>query len=143
MSTSQIKKALKELCNKYGVAIMYVFGSRAQEIRNAVARGGEIDSTNSSDIDIAVKMLDGVMLQIRQKIEFAIDLEDLFGVGNVDPGLLTEADPFLAVNIIRGERLYCVDEKEADEYELYILRRAGDLAPFERHRIRNILKPVR
>ena len=28
-----------------------------------------------------------------------------------------------------------MDEYEADEYELYILRRAGDLAPLEKERI--------
>jgi hypothetical protein len=52
----------------------------------------------------------------------------------VDLVVLQEADPFLAVEIIRGERLYVRDEYEADEYDLYILRRAGDLAPLERER---------
>ena len=42
------------------------------------------------------------------------------------------AYPFLAVNVIRGERLFCSDRYAADEYELYILRRAGDLAELER-----------
>ena len=40
----------------------------------------------------------------------------------------------MAVEVIRGERLYAADEHEADEYELYILRRAGDLLPLERER---------
>jgi hypothetical protein len=65
--------------------------------------------------------------------------EDLFDVGKVDLVLLSEADPFLAVNIIRGERLYCVEEDGADEYDLYVLRRAGDLAHFERERIERVL----
>ena len=49
--------------------------------------------------------------------------------------LLTEADPFLAANIIRGERLYAADAHAGVEYELYVLRRAGDLAPLERERL--------
>jgi hypothetical protein len=53
--------------------------------------------------------------------------------------VLEQADPFLAVNIIRGERLFCSDEYEADQYELYVLRRAGDLAPFERMRIDSVI----
>jgi hypothetical protein len=69
----------------------------------------------------------------------AAALEDLFGAQRVDLVVLPEADPFLAANIIRGERLYCRDETEADEYELYVLRRAGDLAPLERERIALIL----
>jgi hypothetical protein len=35
--------------------------------------------------------------------------------------------------------LYARDEDDADEYDLYVLRRAGDLAPLERERIALIL----
>jgi len=55
-------------------------------------------------------------------------------IGRIDLVVLPEADPFLAANIIRGERLFPHDANAADEYELYILRRAGDLAPLERER---------
>lgn len=57
----------------------------------------------------------------------------------VDLALLDETDPFLALNIIRGARLYAKDNDAADNYELYIMRRAGDLAPFERQRMKMIL----
>ena len=62
-------------------------------------------------------------------------LEDLFSVNRVDLVSLPEADPFLAANIIRGERIFSKDTYLADEYDLYILRRAGDLIPLERERI--------
>jgi len=65
----------------------------------------------------------------------AVELEDLFDAPRVDLVLLHEADPFLAANIVRGERLYVKDEHDADEYDLYILRRAGDCAPLERERL--------
>jgi hypothetical protein len=70
----------------------------------------------------------------------SIAFEDLFSVARVDLLNIPEVDPFLAANIIRGERLYCRDEYEGDEYELYILRRAGDLAPFEKERIALIME---
>ena len=57
----------------------------------------------------------------------------------VDLVILSEADPFLAAEIIRGERLFALDEYEADEFDLYILRRAGALAPLERERMGLIL----
>ena len=41
--------------------------------------------------------------------------------------------------MIRGERLYAQDDHAADEYDLYVLRRAGDLAPFERARMAFVL----
>lgn len=118
---------------------MYAFGSRAGEVRGAVDASVQVVENGTSDADIAVKTSPGHKLSIREKVELAIDLEDLLGVGKVDLVLLSEADPFLAVNIIRGERLYCVDERDADEYDLYVLRRAGDLAHFERRRIEGVL----
>ena len=45
----------------------------------------------------------------------------------------------MAANIVRGERLYARDEHETDEYDLYVLRRAGDLIPLERERLALIL----
>jgi hypothetical protein len=67
------------------------------------------------------------------------ELEDLLGVGRVDLVSLPEAPPFLAVEIVNGELLYEVDPDRAAEYELYVLRRAGDLAPFEHERVRGVL----
>ncbi len=72
---------------------------------------------------------------MRKKASLAVALEDLFGVSRVDLVVLPEADPFLAANIIRGDRLYAQNEHAADEYDLYVLRRAGDLAPLERERL--------
>ena len=54
--------------------------------------------------------------------------------------LLPEADPFLALDIIKGELLYCADPDRQAEDELYVLRRAGDLAGFQRERIDQIIR---
>ena len=131
--------SLQKLCQEYGIAGMYAFGSRAAEIRAIVDGTGQVDPVITSDADIAVRMLPGVTLPIRKKVELVIELEKVFGFEKVDLNMLSEADPFLAANVIRGERIYSVDETDADEYDLYVLRRAGDLAPFERERIENVL----
>jgi len=34
------------------------------------------------------------------------------------------------------EKLYAADEYQTDEYDLYVLGRAGDLMPFNRERLR-------
>jgi len=138
-STDSIIETLSRLAREYRVQIFYAFGSRAAEIRAAVDETGTLDPANAADIDVAVKLFRDEMLSIREKAELAIELEDLFGTGRVDLVLLADADPFLAANIIRGERLFCRDEHAADVYELYVLRRAGDLAPFERERIESVL----
>ena len=89
------------------------------------------DST--SDLDIGV--LPARPLTARQKVELMIALEDLFNVNRIDLVLLPEADPFLAANIVRGERLFARDTYQAGRYEFYIFRRAGDLIPLERERL--------
>jgi hypothetical protein len=90
---------------------------------------------SSADIDIGALPEQGKRLSIREKSLIAIELEEIFQADRVDLVVLPEADAFLAANIIRGERLYCRDTYAADEYELYALRRAADLAPLEGERL--------
>ena len=42
--------------------------------------------------------------------------------------------PFLALAAVSGELLYAGDRVRESHYQLFVLRRAGDLAPFERAR---------
>lgn len=125
-------EALSRLCEQFEVEILYVFGSRAQEALRFVLEGQAIPS-DARDLDIGA--LPRRPLSVRQKVALALALEDLFDVSRVDLVILPEADPFLAANIVRGERIYVRDPHQADEYELYILRRAGDLIPLERERL--------
>ena len=131
--------ALAEICREYEIDIMWSFGSRAAEIRDWLA--GSIAELNdrTSDVDIGVKPAPGRRLTVAEKVGLAQALEELLQVSRVDLVVLPEADPFLAANVIRGELLYFRDKYVADEYELYVLRRAGDLAPLERERIDLIL----
>lgn len=140
---SENLRLLRQLCESFGVDILYAFGSRAGEARAWLE--GELPSLppGPSDLDIGVKPARGVRFSVHDKVRLAVALEDLFGVGRVDLVSLDDADPFLAAEIVRGERLYARDEDDADEYDLYVLRRAGDLAPLERERIALILgEPV-
>lgn len=133
------QKGLEEICKQFGVASLYVFGSQSHLILDWVE--GQENSLNigSSDIDIGVTIAGGMTLIISEKIHLTIALENFFGCNRVDVVFLNEADPFLAAEVIRGERLFVQDEYKADEYELYILRRAGDLSPIERERMALVL----
>ena len=123
------------LCRQHGVAIVYVFGSRAREVRDWLDGDGASHLSGASDVDIGVRPTPEVRWDVFDKVRLAIALEDLFGCRRVDLVVLPEADPFLAAEIIRGERVFSRDEYEADEYDLYVLRRAGDLIPLERERL--------
>ncbi len=131
--------ALEAVCRRFQLHILYAFGGRGREALGWLH--GSALSPGPSDLDIGVKPAE--LLDVRRKVELAIDLEDLFGVNRVDLVVLPEADPFLAVNVIRGERLFADDSYLADEYDLYVLRRAADLLPFERERQRRILEGSR
>jgi uncharacterized protein len=127
---------LVHLCEAYKVKSLYAFGSRSV-VASRFILTGEPMPASESDLDIGV--LPDKPLSVKEKVQLALGLETLFDVSRVDLVVLPDADPFLAVNIIRGERLYEKDTYQADEYDLYILRRAGDLAPLERERMALIL----
>ena len=131
---------LANLCYEYGIDILYAFGSRAKEVKSWLKEDSGDLPPSLSDIDIAIKPISGKYLDIKEKVQLTIALEDFFKVPRADLVVIPEADPFLAANIIRGERLFCRDPYRADNYELYILRRAGDLAPLERERLALIME---
>ncbi|MBI5702894.1 MAG: nucleotidyltransferase family protein [Chloroflexota bacterium] len=131
-------QAIEQICKKYGIKALYVFGSRGKELFEAIQDDSLSLSASQSDLDIGV--LTHSPFSIDDKVNMTFDLETLFGNAKVDLFVLQEVDAFLAANIIRGERVYAEDPYLADEYELFVLRRAGDLAELERQRIAAILQ---
>jgi predicted nucleotidyltransferase len=109
------------------ILALYLFGSRARH-----------EETEHSDADI------GILFYQEQTLRDVLLLEDTLErrlglkVDLVDAG---RANAFLALDIIRGERVFCADEDRCDEFDLYVMRRAGDLAPFERERRSRLLQP--
>ena len=138
---SGLRARLAELARTYRVADMYVFGSRAARIaarvQGSVAAGAE---PADADVDIGVRLRRGVRFDVDDRVRLTLALEDLFGVAQVDLVDLPEAGAFLALAAVSGELLYCENTTDQAEYELYVLRRAGDLLPFERERRDLILR---
>ncbi len=137
-----LKERLEEIAKRYGLADIYVFGSRAREIQERVEGKKRTSPTESplSDVDIGVRPRFGVHLSAKERVELMVAFEDLFDAPRVDLIVLPEADPFLALDIIRGELLFTDDPDDQARYELFILRRAGDLMPFKKERIRMIFE---
>ena len=132
-------ESVASLCRRSGVETLYAFGSRGREALAWVQGQSERMGEAASDLDVGVRPVQDKTWGLDDKVQMAIALEDLTGVARVDLVFLPDADPFVAAEIIRGERLYARDEHSADEYDLYILQRAGDLAPLERERMALIL----
>ncbi len=129
---------VEQLCRKYRVKALYVFGSRAAQMLRALADDSYQFPPSPSDLDVGV--LTHSPFSIDDKVNLTLALETIFAAPRVDLFLLQEADAFLAANVIRGERIFAEDSYLADEYELYVLRRAGDLAELERERMAIILQ---
>lgn len=111
------------------ILALYLFGSRS--------RGQE---RPASDVDLAV--LFEAPQGLDELLALEIGFEDALGT-QVDLVDLAKAKPFLALDAISGERIYCTDSRRCDEFDLYVLRRAGDLAPLEKERRRMLLDPDR
>lgn len=131
---------LQRICQPYGVQIIYAFGSQARTVAAwLMTAGGDLQIPVGSDVDMGVKTNTAVSLSMRQKGELAIALEDFMGVYPVDLLVIDQVDPFVAANIVRGELLWAQDSHQEAEYQLYILRRTGDLAYLARKRRELIL----
>lgn len=139
MARSPELEELTAIAVRYNLAAVYGFGSRAREVAQRLAGDAVAAVHPESDVDIGVRPTPGFRLNARDRVHLASDLEDLLGVGRVDLVILTEADPFLALDVIRGDLLYCADKDAQAEEELEVLRRAGDLAPYARERWKQIL----
>ena len=123
---------------RFGLADIYVFGSRADEVSGSTSRA--IIRAPESDIDIAVRSRDLRALAPEVRVALTLAVERALGVGCVDLVVLSEASPLLALAAIRGNLLYCADVVDQAEYELFVLRRAGDLAQLERERQEIVLQ---
>lgn len=131
-----LEHEVNRICHEFGLAELYVFGSRANEIAARV-RGEAIETAehlSKSDVDTGVRPLPARLLDVDSLVGLADELERCLSVPRVDVVLLPTASPFLALDIVRGELLFCADHDAQAEHELYILRRAGDLAHFQRLR---------
>ena len=120
------------IAERFGLADVYVFGSRAGEFASSDRQSSA--ERSDSDVDIAVRSRDARVLSPEDRVTLTLALEHALDAHRVDLVILSEAGPFLALAAIRGNLLFCADSVDQAEYELFVLRRAGDLAPFERER---------
>jgi hypothetical protein len=142
---SIVKKGLidkvADICKRNAILDLYAFGSRGAEISEKV-RGSTavIPTQHTSDVDIGAVPAKLSTFGPSQRIALVVELEDLFDAYRVDLVVLSEADPFLALEVVRGELLYTDNPDRQSRHELYILRRAGDLMPLKKERMRMILE---
>ena len=143
---ASLYEALKALADRFQIADFYVFGSRAKEITNRFRKETASDDGpqaapigHDSDVDIGIMPRREVRLTAKDRVGLTGELEDLLEANRGDLVILAEAEPVLALEVSRGELLYAENPDRQARDELYVLRRAGDLLPFKRQRLRLIL----
>jgi len=134
---SEAKRRIDALAADFRLSLLYAFGSRAKEALAFVNGKRRRLVAGAADLDIGI--MPERHLTVREKVKIAQSLESLFGVLRVDLVVLPEAPAFLALEIVGGELLYAADETDEAEYQLYVMRRAADVYPFERIRRESVL----
>lgn len=127
---TKLQRKLKNLAVQYSLQLIYAFGSRAKEAYEMTVGKREAFRPSSSDLDIGLKSQR--LLSVEDRVRMAIFFEDLFGVPRVDVVVLPEAPIMLALEIVQGELLFAKDDRYEAEYQLYIMRLAAEIAPFEK-----------
>ncbi len=137
-----LQTEFSELCRSYDLVAVFTYGSRAAETA-ARLEGREVKSVHPrSDLDLGLLPQRDADLDVSQIVSFMVAIEGLLDVPRADIVDLRRAPPYLALDAIRGERLFCADPYETDVFELFVLRRAADLAFFERERRKMLLTPA-
>ena len=127
-------EALRAIAERFGVDALYAFGSRATEALACLETRRIFDPAHPSDLDLAVLPAFARRWSAADRVALMQALESVFPAPRIDLVVLPEAEAFLALSAVAGELLYARDPHREAEYQLYVLRRAGDLAPFERER---------
>ena len=71
-----LRKELEVMCNRFGVEILYAFGSRAMEINRVLQGKSAIPASSLSDMDIGAKARFKTPFSVHDKIRLAVELED-------------------------------------------------------------------
>jgi len=127
------RSRLASIARHFALDALYVFGSRQREARALVSDGTPF-TTGGSDVDVGVLPAVDCRLDARQRVDLVAALEGLFAGTIVDLVVLPEAPAFLAADVVSGELLFVGDRRREADFQLHVLRRAADLAPFERER---------
>ena len=115
-----LEKNINELVQKYGIKLLYVFGSYAKGSNN-----------KNSDIDIAVLVNDNY--KPMYKLYMIGDLTSIFKRDDIDLVILNGASPVLRHQVIKyGKIIYEESLEEKVIFEAKVLSVYMDMEPFRR-----------
>lgn len=136
-----MKTELQKIAERYGIALIYLFGSQAEEGKKYL-EGEEITSIKQSDLDIAVafKNTEGVNIKTYASVfkEFSL----LFDPFEIDLVFMHEHSPLFQYEVINGIRIYSINEEYADNFEETIMKQAEDLSFKKKEFYKDIMEAI-
>ena len=123
---------LKGICKIYGIALVYLFGSRAEEAYRCLHGNEYMINDPLADIDIGVVFLQHLPPAAERYSLYADtfnDMADLFKPYPVDLSFLQENNAVFQVEALKGRCVFHIDNHFKDRYEEMILRRSADFKP--------------
>ena len=117
---------IRSLAGKYGIVLIYLFGSKTEEGKRYL-KGESIIPQEYSDLDISIAFENAPSDPMKIHGALYKELSDIFEPFHIDLLFLHEVDPIFQYEIIKGSRIYEKDEYYADDIEEMIMKKAEDL----------------
>jgi len=124
--------ALKDVCKRYGIALIYLFGSSAEKANQHLHGHKVIINDPLADIDIGVVFQQHLPPAAERYFLYADIFNDMTGLFKpfpVDLSFLQENHAVFQVEALKGLCVFFIDTHFKDRYEDMILRRAADFKP--------------
>lgn len=134
-------RKIRNIAKKYGIALIYLFGSQAENGARYLA-GDNISAEDLSDLDLAVAFEN--IPSEPMKIYGALyrELSEIFAPFYIDLVFMHEVETLFQYEIIKGVRMFEKDEFSTDDLEEKIMKRAEHLAFKQRIMNREILEAI-
>lgn len=118
---------LNRLCKKHKVLLIYLFGSQKDAgLKYLNEQNVHIEKT--SDLDIGILLESPPVNMYKLHGDLYLNLSAIFESFNIDIVFFHEASYLLKFDIIKGYRIYILDEEFVDEYEESVMKFASDLS---------------
>lgn len=134
-------KKIRNMAKEYSIALIYLFGSQAENGARYLARDNR-SVEDLSDLDLAVAFEN--IPSEPMKIYGALykELSEMFAPFYIDLVFMHEVETLFQYEIIKGVRIFEKDELSADDLEEKIMKMAEHLAFKRRIMNREILEAI-
>src|SRR5690554_2326171 len=121
------------VCQRYAIALVYLYGSKAEEGLQYLRGGNTKIDDRLTDIDVGVVFKEPLPpAEKRYKLYSSVsnEFEELFRPLPLDLVFLEEGHSVFQCEALKGYCVYSIDKAFQENYEKMILRRAADFRPF-------------